>query len=344
MNYITACPNCETQFILNDELIKAHRGKVQCGHCEHVFNAKNRLTVVDDDSSSADGYRADTEDAVAKENEQVFISENSIVSDTMHDVISETEFDESEQDNAETDEFIKGGSEEEEPKPVEIEAVEATSVELIKTESVNKQTDVDYFISPPASEVEPTMQTTTEAELPEQTVNIDAIFTNKNRGNKKPSKYSFLIGLINFILFMVILLICAYFLRTEIANRFPPIKPLLERACVPLKCTVDLSKNLNLITIGDSDMQEDDTYQSVIKFSSSLQNNANYPQAYPSLELTLTDNNDRAVIKKLITPKLYLVSKEKVKRGLDANETATIKLSFHVADPSVASYRVLLLY
>lgn len=314
MNYITACPNCDTQFLLNDELIKAYRGKVQCGHCEHVFNAKNRLTEVADDITSADEYQASLEDAVVEANEQTSISENSITTDDSQNTIAET---------------------------AQIEPIQTESV---KAESIAKKTDVDYFISPPAAEIEPVNQPLDQGDTPEEAVNIDAIFTKKNRDDKKPSKYSFLIGFINFLLFLAVVLQSAYFLRSEIARQFPQTKPLLERACVPLKCTIDLAKNLDLITIGDSDMQEDDTYQSVIKFSSSLKNNANYPQAYPSLELTLTDNDDRPVIKKLITPKLYLVSKEKIKHGLDPNETATIKLSFHVDDPSVASYRILLLY
>jgi predicted Zn finger-like uncharacterized protein len=313
MNYITACPNCDTQFLLNDELIKAYRGKVQCGHCEHVFNAKNRLTEVADDITSADEYQASLEDEVVEVSEQTNISE-SIASDDAQDTLDQT---------------------------AQIEPIQAEPVE---TESSPKQTDVDYFISPPTPEVETIIQPASQVDTPAEPVNIDAIFSNKSHEKKKPSKHSFFISFINFLLFIAAVLLCAYFLRSEIARQFPPIKPLLERACVPLKCTIELARNLDLIAIGDSDMQEDDTYQSVIKFSSSIKNNANYPQAYPSLELTLTDNDDRAVIKKLITPKLYLVSKEKIKHGLDPNETATIKLSFHVDDPSVASYRILLLY
>ncbi|MDG1097417.1 MAG: DUF3426 domain-containing protein [Methylophilaceae bacterium] len=314
MNYITACPNCNTQFLLNDELIKAYRGKVQCGNCEHVFNAKNRLTEVPDEITSADEYQASLEDAIVEVPEQTTIIESSIASNDSQDTLDKT---------------------------AQIESIQAESVE---TESSPKQTDVDYFISPPALEVEAISQPTSQVDTPAEPVNIDAIFSNKRREKKKTSKHSFFISFINFLLFMAAVLLCAYFLRSEIARQFPPIKPLLERACVSLKCKIELAKNLDLITIGDSDMQEDDTYQSVIKFSSSIKNNANYPQAYPSLELTLTDNDDRPVIKKLITPKLYLVSKEKIKHGLDYNETATIKLSFHVDDPSVGSYRILLLY
>jgi predicted Zn finger-like uncharacterized protein len=61
MNYITSCPACDTQFLLNKEQLKSHRGKVQCGNCEHIFNAKNRLTEISDDITSAAEYQASLE-------------------------------------------------------------------------------------------------------------------------------------------------------------------------------------------------------------------------------------------------------------------------------------------
>lgn len=61
MNYITSCPACDTQFLLSTEQLKAHRGRVQCGNCEQIFNAKNRLTEVSDDIVSPAEYQASTE-------------------------------------------------------------------------------------------------------------------------------------------------------------------------------------------------------------------------------------------------------------------------------------------
>ena len=61
MNYITSCPECGTQFLLNKEHLKAHRGKVQCGHCTHIFNAKNRVVEISDDITSAAEYQASLE-------------------------------------------------------------------------------------------------------------------------------------------------------------------------------------------------------------------------------------------------------------------------------------------
>ena len=58
MNYITACTKCKTQFIVRDAHLDAYAGKVKCGHCEHVFNAKKHLTPISDDIHSPDEYQA----------------------------------------------------------------------------------------------------------------------------------------------------------------------------------------------------------------------------------------------------------------------------------------------
>lgn len=46
MTNVTNCPNCQTQFIVTDEQLNQHNGKVRCGHCLHVFDAKEELVEV----------------------------------------------------------------------------------------------------------------------------------------------------------------------------------------------------------------------------------------------------------------------------------------------------------
>jgi hypothetical protein len=135
-----------------------------------------------------------------------------------------------------------------------------------------------------------------------------------------------------------------YFMRTKIAADYPQFKPYLVQACAALKCEVNLPENLDFFTIDDSDMQEDEQYKGVIKFSSLLINNANYVQAYPSIELTLTDTSEHAVLRKLIRPNDYLAANADVAAGIGSHEEARIKLAINVKDIAVAGYRVLLVY
>lgn len=62
MRHITHCPACETQFFVTDEQLNQYEGKVRCGQCLHVFNAKTQIldpthtatTLVDESPKIAD--------------------------------------------------------------------------------------------------------------------------------------------------------------------------------------------------------------------------------------------------------------------------------------------------
>ena len=289
MNYITSCPKCDTHFLLNDDLIKAYRGKVQCGSCEHVFNAKNRLTEVADDITSADEYQASLE-------------ENQV---TVDDSLT-------------------------------------FSADISKHADQESTSTEDNYIGTFG-------QSTTTPNESAQALDLDVLaptadFPNSLDLPKKAKKQTALLSILSLLLILTASIQTIYHLRVKIVAEHPQFKPLLVNACNQLNCTVDLPKELDLLTIGDSDMQEDDNFKSVINFSSSLKNNASYPQTYPNIELTLTNAEDKIAIKRLITPKDYLVTDKKVEDGLAANEVSAIKLALYVREATVSGYRILLVY
>lgn len=51
MTNVTNCPNCQTQFIVTDEQLSQHNGKVRCGHCLHVFDATKELVDVNSEDN-----------------------------------------------------------------------------------------------------------------------------------------------------------------------------------------------------------------------------------------------------------------------------------------------------
>ncbi len=145
---------------------------------------------------------------------------------------------------------------------------------------------------------------------------------------------------------MVILLLgqFVYYLRTEIAAHYPQTKPLLTSACHYLKCTVPLPQKIDFLTIDDSDMQEHLTYQHVLVFTSTLINHANYAEAYPNIELTLTNTEDDPVLRRTFKGNEYLQNQASVNDGIGAKEEVRIKLHLNTADIAVAGYRVSLNY
>lgn len=307
MKYITSCPQCDTQFLLDDELIKAYRGKVQCGSCEHVFNAKNRLTEVGDDINSAEEYQAsleDEDDADEIEQESVSIEPEVETADEAGFSVDDLE-DEPTIEAEEVEIYIS------DDEPSDSQIIEQTSTAIVAAPG-----NIDDF----SKHISPAKQ--------------------KKYRKSRPVLYSVL----SILLIAIACLQSIYYLRVKIAALYPQYKPMLVQACEKLKCTIDLPKELDALAIENSDMQEDDQYQSVINFSTSLKNNAQYSMAYPNIELTLTDTDDKIVIRKLLKPQDYLSDDTKIAQGLTGRDSDTIKLALYINQLTVAGYRILLAY
>jgi predicted Zn finger-like uncharacterized protein len=135
-----------------------------------------------------------------------------------------------------------------------------------------------------------------------------------------------------------------YFLRTPIATQWPQTKPWLSSACDLVGCTVELPKDISQLLIDDSDLQEDAEHEEVIRLSTLLINNAPFAQAYPLLELTLTDKNDRPVLRRAFTAKEYMAQGTDLDAGIPAGEELQIKLTLTSGDIEVSGYRVFIAY
>ena len=316
MNYITACPACETQFLLTKAHLKAYKGKVQCGHCEHIFNAKNRLTEVSDDVHSAAEYQASIESA----------GHEPQVGARLQDGISV-------QENTPTIE----------EKP--IDAVLNNVLENVPSlqDLTSNQDDSQAYLDDSTIVTTPEMMEAYAAEPIHAPIEIEDLTTDI-RFSKPKTKINYGLIFAGLLLAALAGLQTTYAKRTQIAADYPQIKPLLMQACAALQCKIDLPKNLDLLTIDDSDMQEDENHADVIKFSSLLINNANYAQSYPDIELTLTATDDQPVLRRLIKPAEYLKINTVVPAGLAAREEVRINLAINVKDLAVAGYRVLVVY
>lgn len=382
MNYITACPACETQFLISTEHLKAYRGKVQCGNCNHVFNAKNRLTEVADDIDNVDEYNElentpsanVTENTVAESdsfehdvNEHVSdhnISNQNIPEEYVNIALaadSEAESNPNFTYDAET-EFTHDASENN-------EAIDATIINNGDEKLINEKLNIVLDAVPDLSDL-------TSSELAQANLGSDDTTNNPYIGNltsitaseddvdiesirapiliedltadpkfqlTKPKPNLWLIAIICLLLLAAILQ-SIYFLRAKIAADYPQFKPYLVQACEHLACKINLPQQLDLLSIDDSDMQESETYLNVIDFSSTIMNNAHSIQAYPNIELTLTDAEDKPVLRKLVKPQEYLPPATNLTKGIAARGEQRIKLAINVQALSVAGYRVLLTY
>jgi predicted Zn finger-like uncharacterized protein len=135
-----------------------------------------------------------------------------------------------------------------------------------------------------------------------------------------------------------------FFLRSEIASYYPPSKPYLVQLCQKLACSIHLLRNIELIVIDDSDIKEDTNYPGLLHVSSTLVNQAKYYLAYPNIELTLTDIEDKPKLRRIFKPEEYLPASTDVANGIPPTSEVKINLAIMAQGHSLAGYRVLLTY
>ena len=155
------------------------------------------------------------------------------------------------------------------------------------------------------------------------------------------------------LIFLIVLLVLSamgqmiYFNRTNIAAHWPTTKPRLDKICQALHCRIELPKHAELISLDDTELVKDETHNNVIEFTGLLMNNAPFAQAYPVLELTLTDENNQALGRRKILPEEYLksglMSSELNTKEFDAGRDARISVHLETTLP-VAGFKVDVIY
>lgn len=146
------------------------------------------------------------------------------------------------------------------------------------------------------------------------------------------------------LLAVLVLAQLTYLFRTELASRLPRLKPAFVAACARLHCVVPLPRNIDLMAIEASNMEMDPAQPGIITLSITLHNLAPYPQAYPNLELTLTDYNDMPAGRRVFGPEEYLRDAAEVAKGLGGNQESALRLAIDASGLSAAGYRLYLTY
>ena len=132
--------------------------------------------------------------------------------------------------------------------------------------------------------------------------------------------------------------------RTEVAVLFPEARAHLEIACEMLDCDLRLPRRAELLSIESSDLQADARRTNVLVLNAVVRNRAPFPQEYPSLELTLTDERDDAVVRRVLNPADYLADRRGVARGIAAGGEESLRLHIEAAKVRATGYRLYLFF
>ncbi len=134
----------------------------------------------------------------------------------------------------------------------------------------------------------------------------------------------------------VALLIPLLLAQVGYAERFELLRngltrPWLERACASLDCTLPLAHDADGLALLSRDVRPHPSVANALIISATLRNNADHVQAFPTVEITLTDLNEHRIAMRRFRPQEYVNDARTIRGGLASG--ASTALVFEVADP-----------
>ena len=148
------------------------------------------------------------------------------------------------------------------------------------------------------------------------------------------------------VLVLVILAQAIFHFRDAIAARWPPARPALQSLCDAAGCAIHPLRDaaMGYLSIEASDLQADPAHRGLLILTATLRNRAPWALSYPYLELTLTDAQDRVVVRRALAPADYAGGTADLQRGIASNGEAAVKVFIDASATAQAGYRLYMFY
>lgn len=188
-----------------------------------------------------------------------------------------------------------------------------------------------------AMKTEPVLET-----APVQETDEPAFVTQGRRREQSGKALQVALAAGSAVLLLLLLLQVMTTFRNPLATQFPQFKPALSALCDLAGCKVDLPAQIEALAIEQGELQT--LSPQTFSYVSLLRNHSRSVQAWPSIELTLDDSDDKPVLRRVITPREYLPAKIDVASGLAPRSEQTIKVYFTSEQARAAGYHIAIFY
>lgn len=356
MKSVTTCPSCQTQFLVTDEQLSQYNGKVRCGHCLSVFNAIEYIKIESTDIPVETS--TPPEDAIISQADPI---------EEIADAPAEEAFVESNEEESSLAlkaDFVE--SSETTSSPIETIAEENSAQGVNEVTPSKRETLLKELFEQanlPLEEVssslpereehtaEPTFNENEPIELDQK--NYQEAMREINASEVKPEYQYYLeerksaspvLIFLGVALIIASLLQTAFFYRHTIAMQFPELKPNLVSLCSALGCKINLPQEIQYFSIDDSTIEEDSSHAGVIRLTSTITNRAEFNQAFPNLEVTLTDTQDHPKLRRIFKPNEYLTKEYHLEEGIASGDSISINMPLMADDFKPAGFRLLVSY
>jgi predicted Zn finger-like uncharacterized protein len=132
--------------------------------------------------------------------------------------------------------------------------------------------------------------------------------------------------------------------RTEVIAASPNARPIFAATCELIGCQIALPHKIELIGIESSDLAPDAQKPGTLYLTATLRNRAPYSQTWPHLEITLTDAQERPLLRRTLAPDEYLPTQDGLASGFARRSEQPIQLMLSVTDIPAVGYRLYVFY
>lgn len=311
MSMYTRCSTCSTHFRVTVQQLQACAGQVRCGRCTTVFDAFATLTArppgKDEEPPSLDASVRTGLEPVASA-----AAVSAPISATLAAALSSS------------------------PSPSAAQsAVAAYSSSTQEALAVIAGTAEAATLAPALS--------VSASAATEPLTLPDNLFAHQSRRALPGPNWIWKTGLGTLAALAVLQML--FLFRAGLAESLPGTRPLLLALCKPVGCEVPLPRYPDSLFIETSDLQVVDSARPAeVLLTATLRNRAEKLQAYPVLELTLTDTMDRAIAKRLFQPEEYLPSQQAEDRGFSPGSEISVRIMLNTGELRAAGYRLFLFF
>jgi len=131
----------------------------------------------------------------------------------------------------------------------------------------------------------------------------------------------------------------AYVERSYLAQD-PRWRPFVTRACEHLGCRVALPQDLAAIELSEVRVTPHPDYDQALRVEARLFNHGEFVQAYPALEVGLTDANGEVIARRVFRAPQYLANAEHADLGMPRNIAVPARLELSLPADNAVGYEV----
>jgi len=132
--------------------------------------------------------------------------------------------------------------------------------------------------------------------------------------------------------------------RVAIVQWVPGIRPLYVKMLAPLGLHTPYPGDAELWTVESSDLREDAKDSEIFHLSATLRNRSKSTQAFPTIDLNITDMDGLSIEHQTISPDQYLSEQRNVDQGLPGNSELSLKLELKHSGKKGQGYRIVLFF